>query len=622
MKPLLSVVALMACFVWHISAQAGTWTPLVHGAPDNTWIQMLLLLPDGTVMAQGQKSPNWFRLTPDDQGSYVNGTWTVRAPMNETRLFYSSCVLRNGKVFVAGGEYGSNGTQSVKAPNDEYLATAEIYDPVQDTWTVLPPVPASWSNGFLPFAFGDSVCTLLSNGNVLIGPSIPNITMTSGTNPVTTLHSAIYDVANNAWINGPGMADQNEASWLKLADGSILTIPKNSMTSQRFIPAAMSSTHEDRWIADASVPVALYDIGAEIGAAILQPDGKGLFLGANGNTAIYTPTGSETPGHWDPGPVIPNVDQYLRGDDGTVGATISVPGGAPDAPAAMLPNGKILCAFSGQLYNDPRAGTNVSPYWQARTNPLFPNPVSFLEYDPVTQSFGSRIDAPMGPVDNGISSYQAIMLVLPDGKVLYSNQSSQLYVYDPGGVPLPAGKPVITSITANSDGTYHLSGTGLNGISCGAAYGDDAQMDTNYPIVRLTSPGLLPPFAPHVRYARTFNWSSTGVRTGTLPVSTDFALPPDLVGGSFSLVVVANGIASDPVTFNGHVWVDFNVLTLPFLNLGTKDLPFNTLADGVSYVSEGGSIWIKSGTSSETINHLAKPMTIHAYGGPVTIGRP
>ncbi|NOU08308.1 MAG: M48 family metalloprotease, partial [Hyphomicrobiaceae bacterium] len=39
----------------------------------------------------------------------------------------------------------------------------------------------------------------------------------------------------------------------------------------------------------------------------------------------------------------------------------------------------------------------------------------------------------------------------------------------------------------------------------GAAYGDDWQMSTNYPLVRLTSGGGT------VYYARTFNWSSTGV---------------------------------------------------------------------------------------------------------------
>ena len=33
--------------------------------------------------------------------------------------------------------------------------------------------------------------------------------------------------------------------------------------------------------------------------------------------------------------------------------------------------------------------------------------------------------------------------------------------------------------------TTRLTGTQLNGLSAGASYGDDAEMDTNYPIIEL-----------------------------------------------------------------------------------------------------------------------------------------
>ena len=83
----------------------------------------------------------------------------------------------------------------------------------------------------------------------------------------------------------------------------------------------------------------------------------------------------------------------------------------------------------------------------------------------------------------------------------------------------------------------------LNGISEGAAYGDDVQMNSNYPVVRLTDA------AGNVHFARTFNWSSTGVMTGTTLETTEFRLPPGLAAGMYSLVVVANGNSSDPVSF-------------------------------------------------------------------------
>jgi hypothetical protein len=96
------------------------------------------------------------------------------------------------------------------------------------------------------------------------------------------------------------------------------------------------------------------------------------------------------------------------------------------------------------------------------------------------------------------------MLDLPDGTVLLSSLfTNQLYIYTSDGSPLPAGKPTIQSIFVNGDGSLHLTGILFNGISQGASYGDDNQMDSNYPLVRFTDA------SGNVRYGRSYNWSST-----------------------------------------------------------------------------------------------------------------
>jgi len=134
------------------------------------------------------------------------------------------------------------------------------------------------------------------------------------------------------------------------------------------------------------------------------------------------------------------------------------------------------------------------------------------------------------------------MLDLPNVQVLFSlNSSIQYYVYTPAGKPLATGKPAIQNITQNSS-VFTITGTGFNGISEGAAFGDDWQMATNYPIIRLQS-------ETKVYYARTFNWNRTSVMTGNLPCTTKFTLPKRLPAGTYSLVVTANGIASNPVSF-------------------------------------------------------------------------
>jgi hypothetical protein len=72
-----------------------------------------------------------------------------------------------------------------------------------------------------------------------------------------------------------------------------------------------------------------------------------------------------------------------------------------------------------------------------------------------------------------------------------------------------------------------------------------APLPTNYPLVQLTGTGS----PPAVRYLRTFNFSSLGVAVAG-PVTADVEVPCDLPVGQWTLRVVTNGIASDPVVVN------------------------------------------------------------------------
>jgi Concanavalin A-like lectin/glucanases superfamily/Bacterial Ig domain/Kelch motif len=441
-------------------AQAGTWTKITNSPPGSPGV--MLLLTDGSVMVQAGSGNGWYRLKPDIHGSYVSGTWTTLASMHDTRLYNSLQVLRDGRVFVAGGEYGTGGK------------TAEVFDPITNTWTY---TPSSGQN------FIDSVSELLGDGRVMVAPVSPSVS--NGT--------VIYDPVANSWTAGPAtLHGQDEVPWIKLPDGSILCVDGNSQ-SERYIPSL------NQWVADANTPNVMYS-GGETGSGHMLANGTAFFRGYT-HTAIYTPSGTSSPGSWVAGPDIPGGNN------------------CGDSPGAVMTNGNVLfVAGPGYLTG----------------------PTSFYEFNPSTATI-SQVNGPTGTTYNTVP-YGLKMLSLPDGSVLV-NVGSTLYEYVSGtGTTVTAFQPAISGVTHNSDGSYQISGTNLNGFTEGASYGDDFQMSTNYPIVQLTGT------TGNVYYARSFNWSSTALQTGAAAQTTQFTLPLGLPADTYTLVVIASGIVSASTT--------------------------------------------------------------------------
>ena len=110
-----------------------------------------LLLTDGTVMLADKGCQDWWKLTPDAFGSYVNGTWTQLAslPAGYSPLYHGSAVLPDGRVIIEGGEY--NFLKPV------WTNKGAIYDPRKNTWTLVQP-PAGWST------IGDAQSVVLPDG--------------------------------------------------------------------------------------------------------------------------------------------------------------------------------------------------------------------------------------------------------------------------------------------------------------------------------------------------------------------------------------------------------------------------------------------------------------------------
>jgi hypothetical protein len=439
-----------------------------------------ILLTDGTVMFSDSLTPShWWRLTPDVNGSYVNGTWSSMAqlPTGYVPTYFASAVLRDGRVIVVGGEFNENAQTET--------TFGAIYDPAVDVWTpVQPPSPiATWYE-----SVGDAPSVVLADGTFMIGS-------------IYGQQDALFDERTLSWtmLPGSGKADSNaEEGWTLLPSGKVLTLDVGNGTpdqnTELFDPATGA------WTSAGNTPVLVSDPASyEIGAAVLRPDGSVFAIGATGNTAVYDATG-----HWSTGPTFPSV-----------GGVQLV---AADGPAALLPNGNVLTAAGPGAYQPG---------------------VELFEFD------GTRLFEVSGtPNSMSEPSYQLFFLVLPSGEVLASDGSSDVEVYTETGAPNPAWAPTITEApsTVVRGTTYELKGTQFNGLSQGAAYGDDYQPATNYPLVRITNDQ-----SGHVFYGRTHDHSTMGVATGSAIVSTLFEASAATETGASHLVVVANGIPSAPV---------------------------------------------------------------------------
>lgn len=442
LRSICAAAALLACSGLSIAksppgpgpgAVTGTWQPLAHPAPF-TGALLPILLTDGSVLIQEgdnvDPSPyivtnHWWKLTPDENGDYVNGTWTQLhdAAVDHAPLFYSSAVLADGRVVVCGGEY-NNGAAV-------WTTRSEIYNPVTNLWADITP-PAGFTK------IGDSQCVVLPNGKFVLTNAAFS---PAGQTPL----AAILDPTTLTWTAASVTGkEQNfdEENWTLLPDGTILTVDVVSTpNAEKYIP------WDDNWVPAGTTPNAMTDssFGYEMGPAVLRFDGSVLAFGANQYTAIYTPPATPTdPGSWTSGPTLPGL-------------------GIADGPCCLLPNGNVLFAASPP--------------------PIFSGgPMAMYETDGVNLFAVPAI--PRSGVDN---CFNVNFLVLPNGQVMEADSSTDIQIYTPVGSPSNAWRPTITNAPSSVLGgnDYFIQGTQFNGLSQTNCYGDDWSNASNYPIIRI-----------------------------------------------------------------------------------------------------------------------------------------
>jgi hypothetical protein len=540
--------AIVALFIAVLSAApalsaTGTFNPVAAVPAAFTNPSFEFLLTDGTVIMQDQNSStncdNWWRLSPDNTGSYANGTWTQVASTPTTfsygPRFYAGAVLPDGRLIIEGGEY--NIPNCTSNPSQD-TSRGAIYNPQSNQWLpVRPPqAPAPWPK------IGDSQTAVLPSGQWLLANG-------------QTTQMALFNANNLTWTPtgfNVRTCTNNEAGWTLLPDGSIFSVDNNvaggcpaTPNGERWVPSSGITPIGTWHIADNGTGTQqLFDACQEMGPQVLLPNKTVLAIGATGKVSIYTPPpisnpASIQPGSWANTTTLP----------ATCGTGNNAQCAANDAPASLLPNGNVL------LFAGP-AGPATCP---SGTND-FPNGSHFYEFNSANNWNQATEPAALKAQVKNDPSYVGQLLQLPNGHVLFTdgigNGAAQVWDYTPDTtiLPNPAWVPTITSFpaTINRGATYAVAGTMFNGVSQANFYGDDSQNATNFPIVQVTITT-----SGHVYYGHTHNHSAMGVNLVGVPVTTKFELLPcpQPLGascvpenGAATLVVIANGIKSAPVS--------------------------------------------------------------------------
>src|SRR5579871_1351312 len=420
------VFVTLIVFTAGVIAGAQSWQPLTH--QPNFTAGPMLLLTDGTVMVQHQDinggHSEWYKLTPDINGSYVNGTWSQLASLasNYGPAYFASAVLADGRMIIEGGE--QNFTQYV------WTNMGAIYNPLTDTWTSMSP-PAGWNN------IGDASSVVLFNKKMMIANCC-------------TEQQAILDPVTLTWTpTGSGKFDENdEEGWTLLPSGKVLTVDAyTNINNPNGTNSEIYDPNSGSWSTAGSTVVQLWDSHGsfEVGPAVLRPDGTVFATGANGIGAGHTAIYNVSTGTWTPGPDFPGSLDIA------------------DGPAALLPDGNVLMAASPGVF---QLGVEFFE-WDGHN--LLPVPAT---PDSPTDSswYGNMLMLPTGQVLYSDLS-QDVEVYTPAGNPL------------PGLAP----SAIITSAVISRGSSFRLNGFRFNGVSQDSAYGDDAQNATNYPIVRITN---------------------------------------------------------------------------------------------------------------------------------------
>ncbi len=179
-------VDLSSAEIFDTTSDPPIWTQTQDDMPAPHVSGTATLLQDGRVLVAGGVIGDISSGTVSAKADIydpITDTWTAAADLHAARAYHTATLLEDGRVLVAGGSdsgfFGSGGN----------LASAEIYDPSEDTWSEANP---------LSTARGNHAAVRLPDGGVLVIGGVANVV---GEDDDPYLASCeLYDVDEGTWV--------------------------------------------------------------------------------------------------------------------------------------------------------------------------------------------------------------------------------------------------------------------------------------------------------------------------------------------------------------------------------------------------------------------------------------
>jgi N-acetylneuraminic acid mutarotase len=202
----------------------------------------LTLLGDGRVLAVGggmEGSPGWASTASAEIFDPKTGVWSPASPMSVTRAYHTATLLGNGEVLVAGGATTYNGVRGT------VTREAEIYSPRSNSWR-----PASR----MTVARYADAAALLPDGRVLVAGGW---SLTTNDDPSLASAEIYDPAANGWTVTGSLSDARGSLSMAGLPDGRVLAVAGVDPAYHVLASTEIYNSKLGTWQATGRLPVAL-----------------------------------------------------------------------------------------------------------------------------------------------------------------------------------------------------------------------------------------------------------------------------------------------------------------------------------------------------------------------------